>query len=165
MESLQGCDPGILLEKTLEAIERGISPADLRHDPFKYLVSGQTKEVVINTGGEGLKISREILREMAKRGDVNAQYLIERGEFESIGKSDRDKWLFLEQHGRYTDYDRENPILIQILKEGKLHNIGGWSLEVYRVHAEQWTYKILKGNDLWASEYIVGHIVDKSQGP
>jgi hypothetical protein len=68
----------------------------------------------------------------------------------------RNQWTFLERD--YAEYDRENPILIEILKEGKLGNIGGWSLKIYTVYVEPWSYQIIKSNDIFGSEYVIGYI-------
>jgi hypothetical protein len=89
---------------------------------------------------------------MAKRGDKLAKELLNKNEFQITPF--KDKWLYLETKHRC--YDRMNPILIEILREGKLSNIGGWTLEIYSVPVENFAYKIIKSNDCFGSEYIIG---------
>jgi hypothetical protein len=166
-----------LVDKILDAIENGVTIQQLREDYTKYIVSGKEKKIVINSGGEGLKVSRIILEEMKNRGDQLATTLIEADNFYVINSdgflsskhkdeyyyANRDKqWTYLEKpcedkgRGRYRsfDYDRENQILIDILEEGKIKNIGGWNLEVVRVPVEDWTYEVTNANDHWGSEEI-----------
>lgn len=156
---LNGISPDILFEKLLDIIDSGVKTDDLRKNPIKYLVKGTTKEIVVCTGGEGLKVSREIITEMAKRGDQLAIKLLEKNKFSVIPNSftnSGQQWCYLESG--YHNYDRENKILIEILKEGKLDNIGGWTLEVYTVYTEPWSYEVCKSDDHWGSEYVKGYI-------
>jgi len=156
---MDGMSPEILFTKILDIIDSGVSTDDLRKNPTKYLMKGTTKEIIICTGGEGLKVSHEIITEMAKRGDKLAIHLLDKDKFsiilDPITKAVQ-KWCYLES--KYNKYDRENKILIEILKEGKLHNIGGWTLEIYTVYSEPWSYKICKSDDHWGSEYVKGYI-------
>ena len=161
---LKGINPDLILDKILSAIDQGATTQDIRSDPFKYIVSGQTKEIVICTGGEGLKVSYQIIQEMATRGDKLAILLIKNDKFNQLPsysseKSDdpnANRWCYLEK--RHSSYDRENPILIEILKENKLHNIGGWTLRVCEVYVEPWSYKVRKSSDHWGSEYVEGAV-------
>src|SRR5689334_4020145 len=98
---LNGIEQTILFEKILEAIDKGVTTEQLRQDPLKYILSGETKEIVINRGGEGLKVSYTILKEMEKRGDKLAKKIIEEDEFENVSsyclRSGEDsRWCFLE---------------------------------------------------------------------
>lgn len=157
----------IIIDKILEAIDKGVTTKEIRENYNKYLISGEEKKIVINTGGEGLKVSYEIIDEMKKRGDKLATRLIEKDDFYIINEyygsnkvkkgdkeyTDRKKqWTFFEFYSEL--YDRENKILIDILEENKLKNIGGWSLEVEKVPVEEWAYKVRKQNDHWRSEYV-----------
>jgi hypothetical protein len=157
----------IIIDKILEAIDKGVTTKEIRENYNKYLISGEEKKIVINTGGEGLIVSYEIIDEMKKRGDKLATRLIEKDDFYIINEyygsnkvkkgdkeyTDRKKqWTYLEFN--HKNYDRENKILIEILEENKLRNIGGWSLEVEKVPAEEWAYEIRKGDDHWGSEYV-----------
>lgn len=161
-KKIKGIDQEILLIKIFDAIDRGVTIDELRRDPIKYILSGETKKIVLNIGGEGLKVSYEILKEMEKRGDPLAKKLIEEDNFEEINRYDKEyindpnhnKWCYLETS--YKNYDRENKILIEILEEGKIKNIGGWTLHVYDVPIEKWAYKICKAEDMFGSEYIQG---------
>jgi len=154
--ALSGIAQPILFEKILEAIDKGITTEQLRQDPLKYILSGKTKEIVVNRGGEGLKVSYAILKEMEKRGDELAKKIIEEDKFKYCSKNGDSRWCFLETE--HQNYDRENPILIEILKEAKIKNIGGWKLHVYMVPVEPWAYQILTDDDIWRSEYVVGNI-------
>lgn len=161
----------IIIDKILDAIESGISVKEIKKDYKKYITSGITKKIIINTGGEGLKVSYEILEEMKKRGDKLATKLIENDNFYVISNfgitstqikdgyyfSNRKKqWTYFEKsdHCFYDNYDRENKILIDIIEENKIKNIGGWELKVFEVPIEDWTYQIIKTNDHWGSEEI-----------
>lgn len=173
-------EPNLLLEKILDAVDKGIPTSEIRKDPIKYVLSGETKEIVVNVGGDGLKVSYKIISEMAKRGDILAQSLIEKDKFHVICKdgiystrlkddyyySNRDKqWTYLYKDKLEDDYgddyfdiyDRENKTLIEVLKDG-IRNIGGWVLSIYVVPVERWAYKITRLDDPWGSEYITGHI-------
>lgn len=156
---LNGMKPAVLFEKILEAIDRGITTNQLRHDLSEYILSGKTKQIVINRGGEGLKVSYVILKEMEKRGDLLAKKIIDKNEFEKvpihcIKEGNDQRWAYLEKD--YGMYDRGNTTLIEILKEGQYENIGGWDLVVCNVPIESWAYKICKDDDIYRSEYIEG---------
>jgi hypothetical protein len=84
---LRGIDTTILFNKVLEAIDQGITTEEIRQNPLKYIVSGKTQKIVVNTGGEGLKVSYEIIEEMAKRGDQLAKILLENNEFNKINEN------------------------------------------------------------------------------
>ena len=159
MKQLKCINGDKILYKILNVIDAGVSTEEIRKDPLKYIVSGETKEIVINLGGEGLKVSHEIIKEMARRGDNTAKYLLEKDIFCRTGDlAGGEMWAYLEKkHGKY---ERENSILIDIIKEDKIHNVGGWTLDVCKVHVETWAYKICKSNDMFGSEYIVGCIPD-----
>lgn len=158
----------IIIDKILDAVDRGISTKELRENYKKHILCGQTKKIVINSGGEGLKISYEILQEMKKRGDSLATQIIEKDIFNVIDdysflshrnvKGDdknRDKqWTFLDLPRGYFDYDRENKTLIEIIEEDKIKNIGGWTLEVVEVPVEKWSWYIENLNDHWRSETV-----------
>ena len=168
IEQLQGISPEYLFTKILDAIDKGISTKALRENPIKYIVSGKTKKIVINYGGEGLKVSYNIIKEMAKRGDELAIKLLQENKFKEIylaccKKESTDphanKWTYLERKSK--NYDRENKILIEILEEGKLDNIGGWVLQIEIVGVEPWSYKVCKSDDMFGSEYIEGIVHDE----
>lgn len=159
----------IILDKILDAIDKGINTKQLREDYKKYILSGKEKKIVINTGGEGLKVSYPILEEMKKRGDKLAEQLIEKDNFYVIDEEgsfsnkiqdeyyfkNRDKqWTYLESPDMIENYDRENKTLIEILEETKLENIGGWDLMVVNVPVEEWAYEIENLNDHWRSERV-----------
>jgi hypothetical protein len=161
-----------LLNKILDAVDRGVSTKELREDYKKHILSGETKKVVINSGGEGLKVSYAILEEMKNRGDKLAAKLLEKDDFHVIDEkwgcfslkvrdeNDRKRrdqqWTYLETS--YGNYHRENKTLIAILEEKKITNIGGWTLEVCEVPVEDWAYEIVKQDDHWGSETIVYYI-------
>lgn len=99
------------------------------------------------------------------RGDSLVKQILENNDLEQLDENCSDiqtsnpnanKWGYLETS--YRKYDRENKILIEILKEGKLKNIGGWKLVVCQVYIEPWSYVIKKSDDFWGSEYIIGDI-------
>jgi hypothetical protein len=156
----------LLIDKILDAIDRGVTTSQLREDYSKYIISGKTKKIIICTGGEGLKISRKLLEEMKNRGDKLATTILEKDEFyvityygsssiikdEYYHKNEDKHWAYLEND--FKDYDRENKILIDIIEEDKIENIGGWTLEVVDVPIENWSYKICKSDDHWGCEYI-----------
>lgn len=151
--NLQAVSFPVGLEKILAAIDAGATTDEIRKDPMKFLVSGETIEIVINSGGEGLKLSPEIIEEMAKRGDELAKDIIEKKKFIAYSNSDK-KFAYLEEFPG--SYDRQNKILIEIIKEGKIKNNGGMVLEIHKVHEEGWTYEVCKDDDYWNSEYIKG---------
>ena len=157
---LDGIDSEILFEKILGAIDHGATTQQIRQNPFKFLTSGKTKEIIINTGGEGLKVSREIVVEMARRGDPLATEIIKNNRFKHYsGLMLKEPMLFayLETGGTFHDsYDRENKILIDMIKENKFRNNGGMSLAIYRVYEEPYMYQVCKSDDCWRSEYLVG---------
>lgn len=158
----------IIIEKILDAVDRGVPTAELRKDYEKHILSGKTKKIVINSGGEGLKVSYEILQEMKNRGDCLATEIIEKDVFNVIddygysknAKGDnktRDKqWTFLDIKSNYYDYeyDRENKTLIEIIEENKIKNIGGWDLDVVEVPIEEWAWHIENLRDHWRSEIV-----------
>lgn len=154
---IKGITPEVLFVKVLDAVQNGISPADIYKNPQKYLTSGKIKEIIINLGGEGIKVSPEIIQEMAKRGDDTAITIIKEDLFQTYNaynfKLEPLKFAFLEKKG--VD-DRENKILIEIIKEGKMKNNGGMHLAVCSVHEESYSYKIIHEKDLWKSESIKG---------
>jgi hypothetical protein len=141
-------------------IDRGITTAELRENPLKYILSGRTREVVYCTGGEGLKLSREIVEEMARRGSAAAKRHLETGHFQKSkpyvyieDPDDGKEWTWF-------DNARHSRTLIKIVKEGKLKNIGGWTLVVAEVPEEDWAWEIKQESDHYRSEYIVGAIND-----
>jgi len=153
LRSLKGLDAAIIVDKLLEAIDKGATTDEIRTDVKRYLTSGKKKEIIINTGGEGLKLSPALIEEMAKKGDQLAQKIIDQNRFIDYRFSE-EKFAYLEdKHG---NYDRSNPILISMLKEGKYENNGGMNLIVCEVYEEPWMYKICKADDHWGSEYIEG---------
>lgn len=161
--SLSSVHPKILLDKILNAVDKGISTKEIREDPLKFLTSGVKKEIVINTGGEGLKLSPEIINEMAKRGDKLAKDILEKNKFQNYVQFSHTlpiKFAFLENEPPIygiANYDRENKILIDIIKEGKLKNNGGMTLMVAAVYEEYYMHEIKMDHDLYQSEYIVGY--------
>jgi len=171
---IRGFSPNYLMTKILEAVDAGAHTSEIRADPLKFLLSGERKEIVVCTGGEGLKVSYTILKEMAVRGDAVAKTIIDKDKFNSIShgrfrpvslqnrtftddelkEMEEDLWVYLERG--FGSYDRGNRTLIEILKEGKTYNIGGWDLEVFSVPVENGAYKVLKSNDIFGSEYVLG---------
>jgi hypothetical protein len=159
LERLAGCDSTKVFEKILEAIEHGAKPEEIRADPLKYILSGKTKEIVVCTGGEGLKVSKQIVNEMAKRGDPWAKRKLEKDKFLYLSTACgcEEAYCYLESAPRR--YHRTNAVLIDMLKEDPdLENLGGWCLEVFTVPEEDWAYEIRNNVDLWGSEYVVGWI-------
>jgi methyltransferase-like protein len=147
LDKLCGMKAEFIAEKLLDAIDKGVSTDDIRKDPFKYIISGKTMEIVINRGGNGLKICPEIIQEMASRGDKAAKYIIEKNDFMKYSNSDL----------TYTYFNhRTNKTLIEIIKEDKLRNTGGMTLCVCQVYVEPFTYTIREEEDRWGSEYIDG---------
>ena len=172
--SVDGVDPDILLTKILEAIDKGHTTDEIRENPMKFIVSGKTKKIVICTGGEGLKLSYEIINEMANRGDQLAKKLIDddkrwckinnyqssRCKLSEIPKDERSEvWIHYRDQKLYNEYDRTNEHLINIIEEDEIQNIGGWTLQVYTVYDEDWSYQIHNQLDGYGSEYIVGNII------
>jgi hypothetical protein len=149
--SLDGCKGSQVLHHVLAAVDRGVSTAELREDPLKHLLSGRTQEVVYCSGGEGLKVSREIIQEMARRGCEEARAALMAHHFGVLESGEEWSWL---------DGARHNHHLIAIIKENKLKNVGGWKLVVALVPEEHWAWYIKHGDDCWTSEYVVGAIKD-----
>ncbi len=159
-----------IIEKLLDAIDNGISTDELRKNRIKYLVSGETKKIVICRGGSGLKISYEIIKTLADKGDKLSQklleseywYVIDRYEpgFDTYELKDIEEtklkkaWIYFKNDN--FDYDRENTYLINIIENEKVKNIGGWELCVVKVYVEPWTYKIRERDDMYGSEYVDG---------
>lgn len=82
---LAGVDGRYLLTKILEAVDRGVPTDEIRRDPLKFLTSGKTKEIIINTADEyGV---------MLTTGDC---------------------------HGSRGSGDRTDPVVIEIIKAGRL---------------------------------------------
>jgi hypothetical protein len=166
---LCGIDTKTAIEMILDAVDRGVTTREIRADPLKYLTSGQTKEIIINTGGEGLKISEEIIIEMAKRGDSLAQQIIKKDDFKNVSYGSPLRYAWLEKSVpfcMFRDYDRENHVLIELIKEGKIGNLGGMELRVCKVYVEDYMYEICNANDGFGSEYILGwnELVAKMSG-
>ena len=169
---INGINSEIVLDKILSAIDSGHTTEEIRKDPLKYLVSGKTKKIVISPGGRGLKISYEIIKEMANRGDELSIKLLEDNEdwkmiseyyssnhcdLKDILEDQKNKvWIHFEKS--CGDYDRTNKHLIDIVEENKLINIGGWTLDVCTVYVEDWSYKICSSDDGFGSEYVVGKL-------
>jgi len=155
--------PQILLDKILDAIDKGATTDEIRSDPIKFMTTGKKKEIVINTGGEGLKLSPTIITEMAQRGDKLAKEIIEKDKFQNYTKNCYPlpiKFAFFEKNPPIygiPNYDRENKILIDIIKEGKLKNNGGMTLVVAAVYDEYYMYEIKTSCDFYQSEYIDGY--------
>ena len=171
---LSGINSNILFEKTLQAIDNGVSVSELKKNPLKYLVSGFTKEIVVWKNGGGGKLSRLYIEEMAKLGDPISLDMI------SLNPSKKYRWYFIEKCFPYTkndnDFDkdknetfinyssyneeyRENEYLISILKNNVIkYNSGGWNMEIYKVYIEEWSYNIIVENDGFGSEIIYGNI-------
>lgn len=159
-----------IIDKLLDAIDNGISTDELRKNRIKYLVSGETKKIVICSGGSGLKISYEIIKALADKGDKLSQklleseywYVIDRYEsgFDTYELKDIEEkklkkaWIYFKNDN--FDYDRENTYLIDIIENEKVKNIGGWKLCVVKVYVEPWTYEIRESNDMYGSEYVDG---------
>ena len=159
-QCLFGIPQDVLFDHILFAIDHGAKTNDIRQNPMKYLTSGKTKEIVINSGGEGLKLSPEIIEEMSKRGDQLAKKIIDQNKFINYrqwGKISNLKFAFLEYSDR--QYDRENKVLIQIIKEGKMKNTAGMTLKLIEVYEEPFMYRIENNPDTYGSkeEYVVGH--------
>ena len=139
----------------LDAIDRGVSTEEIRKNPTQYMISGKTKEIVINSGGEGLKLSPEIIEEMANRGDDVAKDILVKDKFRTYSNSSL-KFAYLEDE--MCNPIRDNPILIEIIKESKLKNTGGMDLVIYQVPVEDWAFKIREEKDFWGCEYIDSYI-------
>lgn len=162
--SLSACSGTEVFRLVLDAIDRGITTADLRENPLKYILSGRTHEVVYCTGGEGLKLSREIVEEMARRGSAAAKRHLETGHFQ---KSKPYVYIQHPDDGKewtWFDNARHSRTLIKIVKEGKLKNIGGWTLVVAEVPEEDWAWEIKQESDHFRSEYVVGAVKDNVMG-
>ena len=112
----------MVLSKILDAVDAGVKTEEIRKDPLKYIISGKTKEIIVNTGGEGIKVSKHILEEMTKRGDKLAMKLLQNNKFKYIEDKKKDENAFLYLENGYKNYDRENKVLIEIIKEGKIEN-------------------------------------------
>ena len=171
--SIVGLSHDILFEKILLAIENGVSPKEIRENPIRYIVSGETKKIVICINSCGLKVSYEIVNEMARRGCPYSKQLIEDGDkikwneivdlysdFVKISTINKDEinylWVRLNPN-----IFRTNKFLIEIIEEGKINNVGGWILNVVTVYVEDWSYKICNYNDEYASEYIKKTFLEK----
>jgi hypothetical protein len=172
MDRLSGISQSLLFKKLLDCIDNGVSTQELRNDPMKYLVSGEMKTIVINTGGEGLKVSYQMFQEMSKRGDELATKILKEDNFYVIDDYTCQSRKFEEKDATYYDsrhkqwnylgtkrwfYDRENKVLIQMLREKAFKSIGGWSLRTVQVPVEKWAYRVRKLDDWWGSEYIAGY--------
>lgn len=161
-QTLKGFSSQMVLERVLKAIDSGVTTDEIRRNPLKYLTSGKTKEIVINTGGEGLKVCPEIIHEMAKRGDVLAQEIIDNKSFRTyntFGLGPKLQFAYLKTpHQWIGEYDRTNKTLIQIIKEGTMKNNGGMDLVVAKVYddSDYEMYQIRNVDDDWSSEYIDG---------
>ena len=169
---IDGINSSIVLDKILNAIDNGHTTEEIRKNPLKCLVSGETKKIVICPGGRGLKISYEIIKEMADRGDALSIKLLEKSEGwhmiykyyspqecsikDILEEKKNIIWIYFEKS--YADYDRTNKHLIDIIEEGKLKNIGEWTLQVCTVFVEEWSYKIYSMDNAVGSEYIVGEV-------
>lgn len=157
-----GIESSIVLEKILDAVDQGATTKEIRNNPYKYLTSGKTKEIIINIGGAGLKISPEIINEMSRRGDKLAMEIRDENRFHNYvnryGKNPL-RFAFLEHMTGcpyFHAYDRENGVLKEIIKEGKMRNNGGMTLRIFKVYEEPYMYKVCEDIDDFGSEYIKG---------
>lgn len=157
---LRGVEQGHLLTKILEAVDRGVSTEEIRKDPLRYITTSSTKEIVINTGGEGLKLSPEIVAEMARRQDPWAKEVVAGDHYSKYNTyaTEMGAEIPLYAYLRRPDHkpDRTNATLIEIIKEKKLGNNGGMRLEVLRVRDDPKAYKVRRNDDHWGSEYVEG---------
>jgi hypothetical protein len=111
---------------------------------------------VICTGGAGLKLSREIITELATQGDEEAKKILDMGE-----KVWREVRTFIgkpmDEGSLWTLYrNRESQALVDLVKENRLQNIGGWTLRVVEVPVEKWAYTLEQVEDAYGSEYVQG---------
>lgn len=172
MLSMNGLPPEMVFKRTLDAIDKGISVSEIRKDFRKYILIGKKKEIIVNTGGYGVRVSREIIEEMVKREDKLALDILKNNRFNTYqinNKGDTVLFAYLEDLSEIDDpygirtpiYDRENTTLIQIIKEGKMRNNAGMNLMVAEVYddPEYETYKICESDDLGPHcyEYIKGY--------
>jgi hypothetical protein len=136
----------VIMERILCAIDHGVTTAEIRADPLKYLVDG-TKEIIINAGGSGICISPAIAEEMIKRGECD----------KSLHVFKKYSSYYVQSDMQYTTVsNRENPILIQIIKEGVMCNNGGMALQVMEVYNDPALYTVQEERDVLGSEYIDG---------
>ena len=56
----------------LDDIEYGICIKDIRENLPSYIYSVSHKEIIINRSHIGVRLNRDIINEMAKKGDLNA---------------------------------------------------------------------------------------------
>lgn len=163
-----GINTKVAVYKLLNVLKKGEPIDNVYENPLKYIVPNKTKKIIINTGGEGLKLSVELIHEMAKRGDSLAQHIIDKNKFQTYSYSDL-KFAHLEhdrdtkgdEYSPYCDmYDRENKILIDMIESGNCKNTGGMTLEVIKVYDDDAFYKICRSNDHWGSEYVKGELFD-----
>src|SRR5579872_1104339 len=94
--TLNGMRGSKLFHKLLDLIESGISSDVLRENPLRYLLSGRKKKIVVNLGGEGLKVSCKILEKMAALGDEEAKTCLETNRRNKINRDPDDDWMYFE---------------------------------------------------------------------
>lgn len=143
--------PTTLLARVLDAVDAGVKTDDIRQHPHKYVSKGREIEIVINEGGEGLKVSPAIVSEMARRGDELAKQIQAKNKFRRYERSEQ-SFAYLEHVG--VRPARQNKVLIDMIKEGKWRNTAGMDLAVYKVHEGE--YRVLRGTDHWGTEHIEG---------
>lgn len=124
----------------LDDIERGISVSDVRKNLLRYIYVNSKKEIIINRTNIGIKLNRAIINEMARRGDKTAIEIVTQNKFTHL--PNKNGYIYEYAHlyipGTYK-YDRDNKILLDIIKEGKLKNNNSDVLEIYHVSKTEWS--------------------------
>ena len=134
-------DPIIFIKETARAIkERGVKPWAIIESPHKIL-TGETKKVLVNKRGMGIKIGEEIVDLMIKYGST-------------IKKEELDWETFCnvpDVNMRSTYVPRDDPVLIKMV-ERKVRN--DLHLKVAEVPVEDWAWYIGKAGEQNKFEYI-----------
>lgn len=108
---LGGYEPNMLFTKILDLIDSGITTGELREHPEKYLFSKNTKKILYWSGGGSGVLSREIIKEMAKRGDEIANNII----------NNCKEWKYISKY-TYTLQDSKILKNNEIIENGKIVN-------------------------------------------
>jgi len=87
---IDGVNARYLLKKILDAIDQGVSTDDIRRDPMRFLTSGRTKEIIINTDqahkGVGLLFGDQSPDGPGDRCDPSVIAIIKAGKLDVPGK-------------------------------------------------------------------------------
>ena len=134
-------DPIIFIKETARAIkERKVKPWAIIESPHKIL-TGETKKILVNKRGLGIKIGEEIVDLMIKYG--------------SSVKKDELKWETFcnvpDVNMRSTYVPRDDPVLIKMV-ERKVRN--DLHLKVAEVPIEEWAWYIGEAGEQNKFEYI-----------